>query len=148
MHLDHFSPYEFRDWWPLMSPKLLVNLDAFRETLGQRVRISKANGALGRHMGMSRSQHNVDKWGEVRAVDIMLPDTDDLVAAYDLALTLELFSGVGVYPEWKPYHGLHLDVRSNRKPQSPATWGMLKDEFGNQYMTSVNKALDFASSIA
>jgi len=126
--LMHFKPEEFREWWPDMDMRLLDGLDAFREALRAPVMISPAEGALGRHLGIrAASRHNVDRWDTVQAVDIMLPrgpdlrDKDDAMKVIDLAVDCG-FGGIGVYLDWKPYAGLHLDIRPLKPDGSPATW--------------------------
>jgi hypothetical protein len=130
--LRHFARSEFTrrswpdtgaavDWWPRMQTALLLKLDEYREQLDAPVIISPAAGALGRNLGASAdSQHNIDRWGEVRAVDVF-PQVSDMRAAYDLAFKLG-FTGIGVYPDWQPRWGLHLDMRTDRQPSSPALW--------------------------
>jgi hypothetical protein len=114
--LRYFEQSEFGEWWPHMSTELLTKLDDFRHRLtllmgfDVPVHISAASGSLGRHAGASLSQHNVDMWGEVRAADVM-PEGVPLDIAYQVASEVG-FGGIGVYPDWLPLPGLHLDVRS------------------------------------
>jgi hypothetical protein len=109
--LRYFNESEFGQWWPYMSTELLTKLDEFRHRLGFPVIISPAAGSLGRNLGYTdTSQHNIDMWGEVRAVDVMFSNTIDLEHAYNIAKAVG-FTGIGAYPDWKPNHGLHLDVR-------------------------------------
>lgn len=123
-----------------MNPTLLLALDEYRSLLGHRVVISPAPGALGRHLGDSNSQHNVDKWGTVNAADIM-PDCD-LEFAYIIAQQTKKFSGIGIYPDWKPKPGLHLDVRPTRTVNNPATWGAVRDDEGKQVYVGADGALN------
>lgn len=87
--------------------------------------ISPAKGAVGRRDGYSgNSQHNYDRWGEVRALDIMPFGMTTALArkrAFNLAKQVG-FTGIGVYPEWTPRPGLHVDVRMDRTEGNPATW--------------------------
>lgn len=139
LDLRFWNPREFAleqsdgtlvDWWPNMSLRLLVCLDVFRQRWGKACRISPVPGALGRNQGRdSRSQHNVDRWGEVRAADIFptgLRTAADAKHAIRCA-TEAGFTGVGVYPHWQPHPGLHLDVRTDELPGDPATWGRITD---------------------
>ncbi|TXR52066.1 hypothetical protein [Reinekea thalattae] len=116
VNLKYFTPSEFRTWWPNMDDDLLYRLDAFREEIGRAIIVSPAAGALGR-LGSGNSYHNVLTWGKVRAVDVMFPNAteDDLKGYY--AVAVEYFGGVGVYPDWLPYAGFHLDNRD-----TSATW--------------------------
>lgn len=123
-NMKHFKPKEFGFWWPLMSKKLLVKLDAFREAWGAPVIISSHPEALGREDPESNSQHNVLKWGEVRAVDIFPQGMDsqaDRQRAYDIAKDVG-FTGIGLYTDTQPQNMLHLDVRDNKQEGMPATW--------------------------
>jgi len=125
LKLEYFSASEFGAWWLLMSVKQLKTLDAFRKALGKPVIISPANGSLGRYLGSGESsQHNVSKWGEVRACDIMFPwmkTKAELKHAVEVAKQVG-FTGIGAYPHWKPYMGLHVDTREDRQAGNPALW--------------------------
>lgn len=125
--LTHFKPYEFRGWWDHMDPKLLTLLDEFRDRLGFPVVISPAKGAIGRQRGpTATTQHNIDRWGVVRAVDV-LPQLGRRYRSMALDLAKEVgFTGIGVYPDWSPSWGMHLDVRRDREPGDPALWSGLK----------------------
>ena len=133
--LRYFQPAEFGEWWPYMAPDLLTKLDEFRARLGVPVMISPAQGALGRHAGASLSQHNVDMWGEVRAADVM-PLGVSLARAYEVARAVG-FSGIGLYPDWRPHPGLHLDVR----PGPLALWSGMLDDEGRQVYRGIGEAL-------
>lgn len=128
--LRHFSPLEFGAWWPLMSNDLLLKLDEFRERWGGPVSISRASGAIGRDDEPDdTSQHNPIRWGEVRAVDVIPSDMDtpgDRQRAFEIARDVG-FTGIGVYPDWSPSPGLHLDVRSDREPGDPAVWAGVQE---------------------
>lgn len=118
----HFQRFDFGAW--PMAPRLVALLNEFAtriEAIGGRVFVSPAAGAVGRHDGVSgTSQHNVDRWGEVRAVDVMLTGVA-LRTAADIAAAVG-FHGIGAYPDWLPSPGLHLDVRADRTAANPATW--------------------------
>lgn len=149
VRLRHFAPSEFGVWWPFVDDRLLFQLDIYRETLaeivpGVRVKVSGADGAIGRLTGSVESQHYAGD-GVVRAVDVMpyVIEGDEkraltrmeMAAAVDLARTM--FSGVGLYPEWKPFPGLHLDVRPDRRPGDPATWARVDVDGVQQYVSMV-----------
>jgi hypothetical protein len=147
MTLHYFHPDEFvshgRDWLPDISPSLLVRLDILRHQWGRRITVSPAFGAIGRVAAGSNSQHNIEKWGEVRAIDIMPAGIATMGNAHDFyLLCLDLgFTGIGFYPHWKPNPGFHLDVRQDRKPGDPATWGGVAGESGQVYV-SINDAVE------
>lgn len=142
--LQHFVPSEFRGWYHRLSRRLALGLDAFRARWGHPVMISPAPGAIGRNLGPdAASQHNVDRWGEVRAIDVMPlvregwgtrgATVPELQHAYAVARSLGLFGGIGVYPDWHPYPGLHLDVRTDRDPAQPALWAGIDHDGGQVY---------------
>lgn len=133
MHLENFKEGEFREWWHKMSPRLLTMIDLLRYRLGSGIEISKAHGAIGRELGPDKqSEHNVDLWGEVLAVDCFVSGVyyrEQAEAVVDEAIKLG-FTGIGVYPGWRNNKGIeqvgfHLGVRPTRKMGSPSTWGYI-----------------------
>ena len=145
-HLYFFHPGEFNrggEWFSAMSPRLLVLLDTLRLRWERPIRISRHPRAVGRHDGDSESQHNYDIWDEVRAVDVIpdgLKTKDDAYAFFMLAADVG-FTGIGFYPDWSPSPGFHLDVRHDRRPGFPATWGRVGTE-GMITDVSLNDALE------
>lgn len=139
--LKYFKPHEFGIWWPLMNNQLLLTMDQFRELWGYPVQISKAGGSLGRHGGDSKSQHNVDLWGGVKAADMfpMLPDgkggyryiqtADERNKAFQIAKQAG-FTGIGIYTDTKPGNLLHGDVRDGLRV---ATWSRVAGEYKGIY---------------
>lgn len=145
IELRHFGAHEFQGQIELVRVETLLCVDEFRDQWGRKVRISPAHGAVARFAGpRSRSQHNVDRWGETRGLDVF-PDRmntrADIERAIDIARAVG-FSGIGIYPEWSPSPGLHLDCRPDRTPARAAMWGAIEDDNGNQTYVSVAAALD------
>lgn len=141
----------FGEWSDAMDSLLVENLQRFAqrvEAAGGRAWISPAAGALGRIGPISdTSQHNVSRYQEVRAADVMVSGLS-LRRAYDIARGLSAFSGIGVYPDWRPAYGLHLDVRADRSPLNPATWAGVRDESGAQVYVSLAAGLSRSESVA
>jgi len=132
--LKYFSTSEFGVWWPFLADKLLYGLDAFRDALGVPVRISPASGAIGRTgKDAENSQHYLLDDGKLKAIDVLIPENIDLSHAYNIAKSLGIFTGIGVYPDWKPSHGLHLDTREDKTADNPATWSGLETADGQVY---------------
>ncbi len=129
VNLRHFTAAEFGVWWPLINPRLLTMLDEYRERLGVPVQISPALGAIGRIATGSESQHIPQPF--INAVDVM-PKTDDLQYAYRVAVETG-FTGIGVYPDWQPRAGLHLDVRNDRVAGDPDKWSGIQTANGQEY---------------
>lgn len=137
--LEFFSPLEFNIWYPAMDNKLLLGLDELRRRWGHPIMISSALGALGRKEGNEKSWH-FPRNGIVHAADIM-PTKDgkgltpkELTQFYNLVRSMNWFSGVGVYPDWKPYPGLHLDTRTDRMADNPAKWAGVQTASGQKYV--------------
>ena len=155
-HLEHFDQSEFvtvyldehgrqhsMDWWPLMSPRLLVMLDIFRHRWGAPVMISPNRIALGRYLGEDNaSEHNVDRWAAVLAADVFpagMDTAEDMRLAVKTARSIG-FTGIGVYPHWQPSPGLHLGVRPNLRMGEPAYWGGIDNAEGKQIYVSIEEA--------
>lgn len=152
LNLRYFKPHEFRGWWDRMDPALLVLLDRFRARLsvltpdpgGVEVKVSPHPRAIGRHDGPEDdSKHNVDHWGRVLAVDVM-PQLGRQYRRNAVGIAIDTgFTGVGVYPDWEPHWGLHLDARPGREPGNPATWSGIKIwDRDEQRMVQVYRALE------
>ena len=70
IYAQHFDAEEFREWSDDMSARLVTMLDVLRFRLGRPIAISASEYALGRNLGRGKmSEHNIDEWGEVLAVD-------------------------------------------------------------------------------
>jgi len=140
IELKYFAAAEFGVWWPLMDTDLLLNLDTLRGQLNTPIIISPAIGATGR-MYNTGSQHFPRP--NIKAVDVMLPNFDQYTA-YKKIRALELFNGIGVYPDWKPHKGFHLDMRSDKTALAPALWSGINiktaDNKNKQVYKGVNEA--------
>lgn len=121
-----------------MNADLLTKLDAFRDQWGAPVQISPAAGGIGRHNGGDdHSQHNIDRWGEVRAVDVFpmveirpgqyryMSTREDRQRAHDTARAVG-FTGIGLYTDTKPGNMLHVDTREGSRV---ATWSRVAGDY-------------------
>ena len=133
--LKHFKAKEFGVWFPFVDDALLRGLDLFRDTLDAQVIVSQAPGAVGRISERYKNSQHFLRGAKVRAVDVMIPDNISLKVAYEVARSLEIFSGIGVYPDWLPAHGLHLDTRTTASAKNPATWAGIKTASGQVYVS-------------
>ncbi|MDP2505646.1 hypothetical protein [Oceanobacter sp. 3_MG-2023] len=129
-NLNYFNESEFYGFYPLLSNDLLFKLDEFRNRWGAPVRVSPATGAIVRFNGTGdESQHNVDMWGESRAIDVFpegMEAAEDRARAYQIAKDVG-FTGIGIYTDTKPGNMIHVDVR---KGTHVATWSRV----GYQYL--------------
>ena len=137
IYAQHFSAEEFRDWADDMSPRLVTMLDILRFRLGSPIAVSGSEYALGRNLGRNElSEHNVDEWGEVLAVDCFVSGVYNRAQAEAVVYEAEAigFTGIGVYSDTRNNQGqeqvmFHLGVRPNELMGSPATWGRVNGEY-------------------
>jgi len=137
VYMQHFSQEEFRDWAEDMSPRLVTMLDVLRFRLGRPIAISASEYALGRNLGVGKmSDHNIDKWGEVLAVDCFIGGVYNRAQAEAVVYEAEGigFTGIGVYSDTHNNQGqeqvmFHLGVRPNELMGSPATWGRISGKY-------------------
>lgn len=131
--LRYFKSDEFGGWYEKMSPDLLLKLDEFRHQWGFPVEVSKHPDAVGREDSESASQHNILRWGEVRAVDVFpknsvggyINSAVERKRAYNIAKRVG-FTGIGLYTDTIQGDMVHLDVR-----QAPlAKWSRVNGEYG------------------
>ena len=144
MDLYYFDPSEFWrfdggrqiNWFERTSQRLLFSIDLLRhrwsdyQDRSAPIRISPADGAIGRHASSSGtvSDHDVDRWGEVRGIDVMpeyLHTTNDVDVFRRLAIECGI-TALGFYPHWQPQPGFHLGVRDGHWLGDPATWGAVR----------------------
>lgn len=153
LKLRYFKASEFGPYWPLMSIELISKVDEFRHALGYPVLISPAPGAIGRPIiggddvesGAEKSYHNYMLHGEVMAIDLM-PAPPGGATATERARWVEVarqvgFRGIGLYPDWKPRPGIHVDVRkiSALSGGRVATWAGVRNSQGKQVYEAIER---------
>lgn len=144
VYAENFEEQEFGSWGPYMSPRLVTMLDVLRFRLDQPIHISPHPKALGRRLGKTNeSEHNIDFWGEVLAVDCFVKRVFTRSQASNVIHTARMigFTGIGIYPEWTNSSGVqqvgfHLGVRPTARMGEPAEWGFL-----NGRQTTLEQAL-------
>ena len=137
IYAQHFEAEEFREWSDDMSARLITMLDVLRFKLGSPIAVSASEYALGREIGRNElSEHNIDHWGEVLAVDCFISGIYSRQQAEGVAheATAIGFTGIGVYSDTRNNQGqgqvmFHLGVRPNESMGSPATWGRVNGEY-------------------
>ena len=137
IYAQHFEAEEFREWSEDMSARLVTMLDVLRFKLGSPIAVSASEYALGRNLGRNElSEHNVDEWGEVLAVDCFISGVYNRIQAEAVAHEAEAigFTGIGVYSDTHNNQGqeqvmFHLGVRPNEDMGSPATWGRISGKY-------------------
>lgn len=144
--MKYFKKSDFRGWYDKMDPELLEVMERFAESVGKKMFISPANGAIGRRLSPpNKSFHNVSHWGMVKAIDIMiegLETGDDYRRVFEAAKEAGAL-GIGVYPDWRPVSGVHLDMgeRKGRGPGNPAKWSAFRVN-GRQKYFAVDKSFN------
>jgi hypothetical protein len=149
--LKHFKMSEFGAWFPYMDSSLLKNLDDFRELWGRPVSISPASGTIGRMIldpshANFKSGHNIMsnilKGQGITAIDIMPQGLDQYSysRAFELAKQVG-FTAIGIYPDWKPMSGMHLEMRKGRTSNNPAKWAGVRNEKGKQVYINIDLIL-------
>lgn len=153
MTLRFFKPAEFWredkyhnpvNWYEKTHPKLLYAIDLLRwrwsDYCGDDtpIRISPHGQAIGRQLGHdSVSDHNIDRWGLVRGIDLMpvgLSSAQDAAVLRALAVECGI-DAIGIYPDWAPAPGIHVGIRPERDPGDPALWGAIRQN-GEQVYTA------------
>ena len=137
IYAQHFTQEEFREWSDDMSARLITMLDVLRFRLGSPIEISLSEYALGRSLGRGKmSEHNIDHWGEVLAVDCFVSGVYNRAQAEAVVYEAEGigFTGIGVYSDTRNNQGevqvmFHLGVRPNESMGSPATWGRISGKY-------------------
>jgi len=137
IYAQHFEAEEFREWSDDMSARLITMLDVLRFKLGSPIEISLSEYALGRNLGRGKmSEHNIDEWGEVLAVDCFIGGVYNRAQAEAVVYEAEGigFTGIGVYSDTHNNQGddqvmFHLGVRPNELMGSPATWGRISGKY-------------------
>lgn len=133
-----FTESEFGGWFSRLSVSLMKKLDVFRELVGFAVNVSPVSGAVGRNGGDSHSQHNVDRWGQVNAVDLFVELDGQPVTTqaqrkrlYELAKQAG-FTGIGIYTDTfyrgQPWNMLHVDTRKVSNNEI-ATWSRVDGNY-------------------
>jgi len=137
IYAQNFSQEEFREWSDDMSPRLVTMLDVLRFRLGSAIEISASEYALGRNLGRNElSEHNIDEWGEVLAVDCFISGIYNRAQAEEVAREAKAigFTGIGVYSDTHNNYGedqvmFHLGIRPTEMMGSPATWGRVDHDY-------------------
>lgn len=115
--MAYFSDKDLKGQRNKLSPILLSKLDAFAEECareGIEVIISPSDGALFDSDGHASSSMHY----KGLAADLMIKK-GSVIRAFEIAA--KYFNGRGIYSDWKPYKGIHVDIR-----EKVGTWGAYK----------------------
>ena len=127
---NYFTPSEWQNKLSQVNDKLPLALNELRYLWGAPITISANAEAITRHGGESDSQHNVDKWGESRAVDFFPSGmTRSQIPRFIGLMQRAGFTGIGVYLDTAGGIMFHGDVRPDRTPDNPATWARIAGRY-------------------
>lgn len=117
--LQNYRPEDFKHPEKL-DHGVVAGLDRLATVLGVKAIILSDYRLLS---AISKSQHGLG-----RAIDFTYPGLDSVVVL-DAIRDLKCFSGYGMYVNEKTLGvSFHVDTRTDRSPESPATWGATKDQ--------------------
>ena len=141
VRLNYFKASEFNqthlggeNWWLHMSLDLLYRLDALRGFWGEPITINQVLGAIGRRDD-SNSDHNFNKWGEVRGVDVNIDIESNAMIQVFIGQAKQVgFNAIGFYPDSNSKF-FHLGVRNQ---SNVSTWGRVDGEY-----VTLNEALEY-----
>lgn len=127
---NYFSDGEWQNKLNQVNDKLPLALNELRYLWGAPIVISGDSEAVVRHGGVSDSQHNIDKWGESRAVDFFPKGmTRSQIPRFIGLMQRAGFTGIGVYLDTNGGIMFHGDVRPDRSPDKPATWARIAGKY-------------------
>ena len=137
IYAEYFDQEEFREWSDDMSARLVTMLDVLRFKLESPIEISLSEYALGRNLVRGKmSEHNIDEWGEVLAVDCFVRGVYNRAQAEAVVYEAEGigFTGIGVYSDTHNNYEVdqvmfHFGVRPNELMGNPATWGRVDHDY-------------------
>ncbi len=99
---------------PFLDVRVVWAIARLRRLCGQAMTPSPVRGAIARTW-KPESQHHI---GGVReysmAIDLLVLE-GSLKNVYDSAKDMREIGGFGAYPEWKPNHGVHIDIRPHTR---------------------------------
>lgn len=134
--IKYFSKDEFNDELENLDAQIILTLEKLREKVG-RIMISPAEGAITRKK--PGSMHDISNGRLSLAIDVMPIDVS-LKKFYDAARQLPEIGGIGLYPDWRPYPGAHIDLRKRKNNGLLATWAGVNVD-GEQVYSGIDKVL-------
>lgn len=83
-----------------------------------------------------------------RAIDFVYPDLNS-TDVLNIIRNQKLFSGIGMYVNAAGVVSFHVDTRTDRSPESPATWGAQKGPDQTEWVyTTLRSIADFVGPAA
>ena len=122
--IDHFEPSEFQGKLHLLDHRVPYVIDKLRKRIGGRLVPSPVGGAIAREGKKHKSsQHYANPQQGIysTAIDLMSPDID-LFTVFREAQEMSEIGGIGLYPDWNPFPGVHIDLRLRKPGGAPAIW--------------------------
>ncbi len=117
---------------PWLDERVIWAITRLRLLTGQRMTPSPAPGAIARTWKTKSQHYSIGRIST--AVDLFILE-GTLQTVYEAALKLPEIGGFGAYPEWKPHHGVHIDIRPRKGRLH--TW-MAENKEGEQIYSALN----------
>lgn len=136
--VSNFTPPEFYGQLTRLDAGVVFALQKLRDKIG-RIIISPI-GAQAIARERPGSWHDVTGGKLSKAIDIM-PIDATLETLYEAAKTIPEIGGIGLYPDWDPYPGAHIDLRERKPGGGLATWSRFKLADGSTVDRGINEAL-------
>lgn len=121
--VPNFSPDEFGGALQHLDAGVVYALQKLRDKIG-RIMISPADGAVFRFR--TGSMHDASGGKLSKAIDIM-PMEASLNQLYFAIQNIPEFGGVGLYPNWSPRAGAHVDIRVRKDSGALYQWAQVDD---------------------
>jgi len=128
---SQFRTGERHSMLPFLNADVIWAIARLRRLCGQPMTPSPARGAIARTWS-EHSQHYISEERPLStAIDLMVLE-GSLETVYNYAKDMGEIGGFGAYPQWKPHHGIHIDIRPWVNGHQ-ATWMAVKGKDGQVY---------------
>lgn len=135
--IPDFSPGEFHGELSRLDAGVVFALQKLRDRIGRIIISPVGSEAIARKK--PGTWHDVTGGKLSKAIDIM-PIDSSLEELYQAVKTIPEIGGVGVYPDWLPYPGAHIDLRARKPGGGLATWSGIKLADGSQVYRGIDEA--------
>lgn len=134
--VKYFQESEFFGQTLYVDAEVVFALDKLREKVG-RLMISPVgpDAIVRRKPG---TWHDITGGKLSKAIDIMPLDAS-LSQLYFSAQSIPEIGGIGLYPDWKPHPGAHIDLRVRKPGGGLAEWSGVIADNGVQVYRGVDK---------
>jgi uncharacterized protein YcbK (DUF882 family) len=130
-NVAHFSKSEFHGESEFVDSRVIYALDELRKQLGKPIIISPVKGSVARFDDGSKTSQHYAVGRKSTAVDVLFPESS-LHDVFVTASTITVIGGIGLYPDWNPHHGAHIDTRQRKPNGGVYNWMGIDTENGQK----------------